>query len=179
MMTIPSTNKGNRHRERAQTFLEFALVFPIVLLITYGIIEFGRMVFIYAAVTGSAREGARYGAAAGIGTNGYIQYADCKGIRDAVHKASLLVNIPDAEILIHYDRGPVAAPGSPKIVASTCEILRPNAGTKTDPIKMGDRIVVSVTAQFSPMIGGFLGVSEFPIHSTSARTILAKINLGP
>jgi Flp pilus assembly protein TadG len=179
MMTTPFTYKEKHHKERAQTFLEFALVFPIVLLITYGIIEFGRMVFIYAAVTGSAREGARYGAATGIGANGFIQYADCQGIRDSVHKASLLVNIPDAAILIHYDRGPVAAPGSPKIVASTCEILRPNAGGKTDPIKMGDRIVVSVTAQYSPMIGGFLGVSGFQIHSTSARTILAKINLGP
>jgi hypothetical protein len=179
MITTLLTNKGKYHKERAQTFLEFALVFPIVLLITYGIIEFGRMVFIYAAVTGSAREGARYGAAAGVGVNGFIQYADCKGIRDAVHKASLLVTIPDSDILIHYDRGPVPAPGTPTIVANTCETLRPSAGSKNDPIKMGDRIVVSVTAQFSPLIGEFLGVSEFQIHSYNARTILVKINLEP
>ena len=160
--------------EIAQTMVEFALVFPIILLITYGIIEFGRMVFIYTSVTGAAREGARYGAAAGIGANGYIQYADCTGIRDAVHKSSFLITIPDSDILIHYDRGPATAQ-----VAATCETLRPNAGTKTDPIKMGDRIVVNVTAQYSPVIGGFLGVSGFQIQSTSARTILAKINIAP
>jgi Flp pilus assembly protein TadG len=166
-------------KENAQTMVEFALVFPIILLITYGIIEFGRMVFIYAVVTGSAREGARYGAAAGVGANGYIQYADCAGIRSAVQKTAFLVNIPNGNILIHYDRGPVAAPGTPYIVSSTCELLRPKAGTKTDPIKMGDRIVVTVSAQYSPLIGNFLGVSGFTINSYNARTILAKINLEP
>jgi len=34
--------------ENAQTMVEFALVFPLVLLITYGLIEFGRMIYITA-----------------------------------------------------------------------------------------------------------------------------------
>ena len=65
--------------------------FSIHLLITYGLIEFGRMVFIYAAVTGSAREGARYGAAAGNFNTRY--YMDCAGILNAVQRGAILTPI--------------------------------------------------------------------------------------
>lgn len=71
-------NKSYSVKRNAQTLVEFALILPLALLLTLGLIEFGRMIFMYAAVTSSAREGARYGAAAGVGVNGMVQYADCK-----------------------------------------------------------------------------------------------------
>jgi hypothetical protein len=155
------------NREKAQTMVEFALVFPIVLLITYGIIEFGRMIFIYSSVTSSAREGARYGIAAGIGANGIVQYADCKGIRDAVRKTAFLVSIPDSDIKIQYDNN-----GS-TIKSEGC----PPSTNSIDPkvIKLGDRIIVTVTAQYDPVIGGFLGVGGFKMTGKNYRTILMNI----
>jgi len=177
---IKPTKKFKLFRlENAQTMVEFALVFPIVLLITYGIIEFGRMLWIYSAVTSSAREGARYGAAAGIGPNGVIQYADCTGIRTAVQKTAILIPISNLNIFIHYDKGPVVPPAIPITVASTCETLRTAVASGNDPIKLGNRIVVTVIAQYEPLIGGFLGVSGFPINSLNARTILKDIEFIP
>jgi hypothetical protein len=169
-MTKPKTIFKRLNRETAQTMVEFALVFPIVLLITYGIIEFGRMVFIYAAVTGSAREGARYGAAAGDSGGGTPYYADCDGIRNSVHRTAFLVSIPDEDIDISYDVGPGLAE-----VAATCEDLADEVSDNNDPIDLGNRIIVNVTAQYQPVIGGFLGVSGFPINAENARTILANI----
>jgi hypothetical protein len=76
-------------QEKAQTFVEFALVFPLLLMVVYGIIEFGRMLFIYTTVTASSREGARYGSAAGD-TGMYVpHYADCVGIYDSIKKISI------------------------------------------------------------------------------------------
>jgi hypothetical protein len=152
--------------EHAQSMVEFALVFPIVLLITYGIIEFGRWIFIYSAVTGSAREGARYGLAAGVGPNGIVQYADCQGIRDAVDKTAFLISIPPSNIIINYDDG--------VNIKSSC----PPSTNPNDPnrIKLGDRIIVTVTARYKPVIGGFLGIGEFyDITQTNYRTILLNI----
>jgi hypothetical protein len=155
--------------ENAQAMLEFALVFPIVLLITYGLIEFGRMIFIYSAVTSSAREGARYGAAAGK-VDGIPQFAYCSKIRDAVRRTAFLITIPDNKIWISYDNGPGL--GS---VAPTCEALNPSN------IDLGDRIIVKVIAHYEPMIGRFLGVGGFDITIENARTILVNIisNLNP
>jgi len=48
---------------RGQSMVEFALAFPIFLLIVIGIMEFGRLFITYTSVYSAAREGARYGAA--------------------------------------------------------------------------------------------------------------------
>jgi hypothetical protein len=169
-MIKPLKKLTHSKMEIAQTMVEFAIVFPVLLLITYGMIEFGRMMFIYAAVTGAAREGARYGAAAGIGPNGVLLYADCPGIRDAVRRTAVLVSIPDENIDISYDKGPDLAE-----VAPTCEDLATDVSNDDDPIKLGDRIIVHATAQYEPVIGGFLGVSGFQINAENARTILVNI----
>jgi hypothetical protein len=169
-MTIPFKKLNHSKMEIAQTMVEFAIVFPVLLLITYGMIEFGRMMFIYAAVTGAAREGARYGAAAGDSGGGTPYYADCDGIRNAVHSTAFLITIPDADIDISYDKGPGLAE-----VAPTCEDLATDVFNENDPIDLGDRIIVHLTAQYEPVIGGFLGVRGFPINAENARTILVDI----
>jgi len=156
-------------KENAQTMVEFALVFPVVLLITYAIMEFGRMVWIYAAVTGAAREGARYGAASGS-VNGTRYYKDCSGIRNAVRRNSALVTITDPNITISYDNGP-----SPTAIWNTCPPVGSNG---LDPIMLGDRIVVQVRAAYQPMIG-FLNFNGFTISARNARTILLNIEMGP
>jgi|WetSurSiteA1Bulk_404760.scaffolds.fasta_scaffold85588_2 hypothetical protein len=172
-MIKPFKKMAHSKREIAQTMVEFAIVFPIVLLITYGIIEFGRMVFIYTAITGAAREGARYGAAAGVGVNDILQYADCKGIRDAVKRTAFLVTIPDADIVITYDEGPGTS--------SKTDCPPPLDFDNPDHIKLGDRIEVRIeNVEFEPVVGRFLGVGNFTFPDfVNTRTILVKIPIEP
>jgi hypothetical protein len=100
------SNKPFR-QEKAQTFVEFALVFPLLLIIVYGLIEFGRMMFIYTAVTSSSREGARYGSAAGD-VGGYLpHYAHCEGIITAAERVGILAGALTIDIT--YDQGPGTA----------------------------------------------------------------------
>lgn len=51
----------SRHRVHGQSLVEFALVFPIFMLIVFGIIDVGRWVYVNNAFNEAAREGARYG----------------------------------------------------------------------------------------------------------------------
>ena len=45
--------------ERSQAMTEFALVAPVLLLLTFGIMDFGRALYFYAAAGNAAREAAR------------------------------------------------------------------------------------------------------------------------
>ncbi len=168
-MTPPIKKLSFFRKEKAQTLVEFALVFPVLLVITYGIIEFSRMVFTYAVVTGAAREGARYGAAAGGSYDNSVipKFADCPNIREAVRKNAFLVSIPDASIQIWYDR-----PGSGTI-ANGCP---PPISYGKYIIKPGDRVVVRISAKYTPVIK-FLGISELNIIGENARTILVNVPL--
>ena len=47
--------------ERGVAAVEFAIVFPLMLLLMFGIIEFGTMMYDQIMVTNAAREGARWG----------------------------------------------------------------------------------------------------------------------
>ena len=44
-----------------QALVEFALVLPIFLLLLFGLIDVGRLVYTWNALNQAAREGARYG----------------------------------------------------------------------------------------------------------------------
>ncbi|MBW8066617.1 MAG: pilus assembly protein [Ferrovum sp.] len=47
--------------ERGVAAVEFAIIFPLMLLLMFGIIEFGTMMYDQIMVTNAAREGARWG----------------------------------------------------------------------------------------------------------------------
>ncbi len=160
-------NKYYKDKRNAQTLVEFALVLPLALLITLGLIEFGRMIFMYAAVTSSAREAARYGAAAGVGVNGIVQYADCAGIRDAARRTAFLIAIPDSNISVWYDHGD-------DVQKSNCN--PPLVVANPNHFVSKDRIIVQVWVQYTPLIP-FLGLDKvgFHINSENRRTIMIGV----
>ena len=57
----PSTSgpKDRRRRSRGQSLVEFAVVFPVFILVLFGIIEFGFMLYSQMTVSNAAREAAR------------------------------------------------------------------------------------------------------------------------
>jgi Flp pilus assembly protein TadG len=52
---------GGRSSERGQELVEFALLLPLLLLLLFGIIEFGIAVLAYNTISNVGREVARYG----------------------------------------------------------------------------------------------------------------------
>jgi Flp pilus assembly protein TadG len=73
--------------ERAAQLVEFALVFPILLFVTAGIIDLGLVIKDYQVLTNAAREGARLGSIEGTGDdiveNRVAAYAAAGGLTAA------------------------------------------------------------------------------------------------
>ena len=88
-----------RNRQSGQDLMEYALALPIVLLFLMGILDLGRVVYVYSALHNSVRDGARYGV---------IRPADTAGIEAVVRsktggldQAELTVQVvqPDTETI--------------------------------------------------------------------------------
>lgn len=158
-------NRIHRKKEKAQGMVEFALTLPILLMLFFGIIEFGRLLFFYSVVVTSAREAARYGSAAGYAVGSTAYYQDCDGIRTAALRVGKLVGIQNtsADIPIIYDNGP----GTSSI--GSCPVL--GTGPALD---LGDRIIVTVNATFQPIVP-IVNVPAITLQSEAKRTILTDV----
>jgi Flp pilus assembly protein TadG len=157
---------------RAQAIVEFALALPILLMLLIGIFEFGRMVFVYSAVTNASREAVRFASAFGFGDATYHrQYQYCSAIRQVAKRHAFLMNLQDTDITIEYDHGPGTS------VFDTCP-----SGVTSDQtiiVKTGqDRVKVTVIANYTPMTK-FFPIGNRIFTSSSSRTILGFANVGP
>ncbi|MBE9474924.1 MAG: pilus assembly protein, partial [Chloroflexi bacterium] len=161
-MEINIFKKFNQ-KNKAQGIVEFALVLPLLLILVFGIIEAGRLLFIYSAVLSSSREAARYGSAAGEIT-GYIPYyGDCDGIRAAAMRIGRFAGVSATDVSISYDHGPTS---------STNFAICPLGGNEY--INLGDRITVQVVATFQPLLP-LVNFQPIPISAITRRTIIKDV----
>ena len=159
------------YKSPAQAMLEFALVLPILLLVIYGLLEVGRLLFIYNSVVAAARQASRYGAAIGLNTDGGVpRYRDCAGMRAAAQQMGFIDKIEDEDILIWYDNGEeknqtsYCAPGM-----VTDSSFYPSNGNTS-------RVRVQVSTEYTPILR-LTPLQPFTISSISARTILVSVQL--
>jgi len=166
--------KSNRkEHNKAQTMVEFALVLPILLLIIYGLLEVGRLIFIYSTVVSASREAARYGSATGLNQDGTkMRYNDCAGIQAAAYNVDFLrvINI----IVIQYDHGPKTLPPEGPIPGYP----PPFSSCPPGSIQTGDRIVVQVSATFTPL-AAIVPLNPITITSSNARTVIGSVQILP
>lgn len=158
-----------RRKERGQSMTEFALVLPILLLLIFGVIDFGRLLFLYVQVSNGAREAARYGSLVGLEhTSSWVrpQYVDCPSIRQAaIETFGLDAGIQPSDIVIQYDNGATLRSGL------SCPVIGGFPDHRL--ILPGDRVRVTITTQFqfvTPVIRDF--VPQIAVSFTAARTIL-------
>jgi Flp pilus assembly protein TadG len=151
------------NRQSAQAMIEFALVFPLLVFLLYGILEFGRMLFVYTSVVNASREAARYGAS--VGNLGAYRFLDCDGILAAARRNAILntIDAPD-NLTISYDRGPGTS-----AYANSC------ATVNESDVVLGDRINVTVTIPYAPLMP--VNFASFNITSTASRTIIRSVEI--
>jgi Flp pilus assembly protein TadG len=168
MLTPFSSQKHNLPKERAQAIVEFAIVLPILMMLLVGILEVGRMIFIYSAVNNASREAARYASAVGLADGGvYNKYQYCSEIRNVAKRSAFLITLADPNITITYDDGPGTS------TFDDCPTVTADTTVKVDS---GQRVNVSVTATYNPMVN-LVPVSSRTFTSRSSRTILGILEL--
>src|SRR5215213_9198272 len=99
-------NKFFARKNSAQAMVEFALALPVLLLLLYGVLEAGRLLFLYSTVVTGSRQAVRYGAATGENDDGTPRYNDCAGIRASANSVAFLSG-PDRfdEVKLYKDTG--------------------------------------------------------------------------
>ena len=173
--------KSNRYfpkKNRAQAMVEFAIALPILLMLLYGILEAGRMLFLYSTIVTASRQAVRYGSATGVGTGGVPRYQDCDGIRLTANRSDFLnaFDHTGSDIVITYDSGP----GTP--IFDTCD---GSVDTGVTPSTANTtRINVEIKGDFLPIVPRLVPFIERsatspggPILGESARTILVSISI--
>jgi hypothetical protein len=158
-------------KNRAQAIVEFMLALPVLLMLLYGVIEVGRLIFIFSSVANASRQAARYGSASGEIDN-VAFYQDCEGIRAVANQSAFIITFD--EINITYDRGI-----NPDGTSIPIEGVDPNPAVDSCPIKNytvrnGDRIIVQVSTTYEPILK-LLPLEPLEVVSASARSFLISI----
>jgi hypothetical protein len=174
----------NRKKDKkGQGAVEFALALPILLLLMYGLIEFGHLILVYTAVNSAGREAARYGVAVGDGTGGIPRYVDCDGIRAAAQNVGRFAGMEDSDISITYDYGPShVTPHDVLLNPATCENFRYHIVTSGEDWRIiyGDRIKITVSVIYTPLLSYFsLEVPSFAMSANAYRTIVKDARVAP
>ncbi len=149
-------------RQRGQTLIEFVIILPALLLVLYGIIEFGRLLYTYSAVVTASREAARYGTATGPGMGNVQQYLDVPGMTAAARRSAPSI---DMTLTVQYDKG-----------AGT---TRQNTYNALLPLASGERprVVVTVSATFTPLVP-LVKIPVITLAFDTARTIMSDLSVG-
>lgn len=157
---------------RAQAMVEFALVLMVLMMILVGILEVGRLIFMYAAVNNASREAARYASAVGLDTDpddgqNYLKYQYCKGIKERAERSAFFTPLT---VTITYDNGPTTS------AFDTCDVFPADTGVSVNSGLDLDRVKVKVEASYSPMVN-LIPIGTRIISSESARTIVGYLDL--
>jgi hypothetical protein len=167
MMKLFEKRAGKK--TRGQTMVEFALILPVLLMTMYGVMEFGRLLFIYVTTTSAAREATRY-ASAVEPTGGVARFQDCIGIRSAARQVDVLNAIETINVSYYADYGGT----------STLLGVCPNEGAATQVgpnLELGNQVVVEVISNFQPIVPMVpIGINQ--IEAESARTVIKDVPVG-
>ena len=146
---IRIVGRRKSRRSRGQALVEFALVFPVFMLVLFGIIDVGRYVYVSNALNEASREGARYGSVE------QWQYT-CPGS----------VGSPDRYTCTSaVTRGRLAGAPANVTAAVTCKTVGAGGALLSVPLAancgQSDLLTVTATAPnfqfFTPIIGQILG----------------------
>jgi hypothetical protein len=176
MEKIPYLNKriGNR-RSKAQGLVEFAFISMILFMLLLGILEMGRLMFIFSQISSAAQEGTRYGATHpleiisagrdGLNTYPAVAHSDdpCNIVAQAQARV-VLINPMDVGVEVGYDQGNPNPPYYPI----------PTNGDPPNFVVGRDRVVVTTTYQFHFAVGildRILPANGLTVQMVSARTI--------
>lgn len=149
-----------RQGDAGATLVEFAIVVPLLLVLLFGIVEFGRVIGEFTTIRTAAREGARF-ATTVESASGTPNYRDCSGIIDAVNSKVVLGTIESVSITW-------TAPG----YTHTCTDADPTNDPSQTEVVSGTTVEVLVTSTFDsvvPIMEIFLdGIS---LNTTQSREV--------
>ncbi len=132
--------RAKKWNRRGTAAVEFALILPVLVVLVFGIIEFGLLLYDKQVITNASREGARFG----------VEQAPTRPDLTAI---TGVVNNYTSSYLVTFASGAV----TPDVSApsGTCPSVSPES-CKTDPTTC-PLLTVAVTYQYTFLVLGNLG----------------------
>lgn len=179
-----------KRKTNGQALVEFTLVMPFFLALVLGMVDFGRIFFVYATTSNSLRQAAR---AAQIVEDtpdaSVVNFLDCDEIIERARQGVLDIGTPDVTVeyyRVDFDAGD-GEPGNGNDPDFNCATNPPGVGD----LQNGDIMRIEVTAQVNfvtPFLDLlFIGAAapegendedgEFEMTFASQRTILASLEV--
>jgi hypothetical protein len=139
---------GRRQRSRGQALVEFSLVFPIFMLLVFGLIDLGRLVYANNALSEAAREGARWGsvqARSALGLDAIETYTveHVSGLGGITVTASCIKPVGDDQACSQFDTLQVTAQGSFGMITPVIGQLMQAAGLNPFDIEATAQVIVN------------------------------------
>jgi Flp pilus assembly protein TadG len=130
----------DRHSERGASVLEFAIAFPVLLILTVGFVDFTRAIWGYNTLAYATREGVRWAAVRGSENP---EPATEETIADVVKDAAIGIKADELEVSAEWT--PNNDPGSVVQVTATheFEFMMPGIGKKTITLNTSSRMVIA------------------------------------
>jgi hypothetical protein len=191
---MASKTKTLFSRPKGQAMAEFSLALPILMLVVVGLLEAGRAVFMYSSVVNASREAVRFATAYGVDENDVLNVQNCAAIRETARRVGFLLPLEDDDIVIAYDSGSVyndpdgipnsgdethsPPPSTPDI--GTCDGAADGVDDGIDTtisLTCGDRVVVTVSTNYNPIIPLLIPLQNQTFTSSSARTFVGVVEL--
>jgi Flp pilus assembly protein TadG len=167
---------GAKRDGRGQTLVEFALVFPVIVLLLFGIFDFGRAIYAYNTIANAARQGARVAAVNQIevnqiDTSSTLCAEDMPvedptnahwSIRACAAGSAVSLGVQTSDVNVAYSKP-----------SASSKLACPAIPTTTSPLHVGCIASVKVTYTWTPstpVIGNILGpiklasTSQIPIE---------------
>jgi Flp pilus assembly protein TadG len=147
-----------RLRARGQGLVEFALIFPIVILVLFGIVDFGRAIYAYNTVANASRQGVRVAI-----VNQNPSGTGCLGASGGNPPDTTKVSAADCAAAAAIAMGPVTV---------SVTYRDPTDTTACSPAAVGCIAVVTTSYQFraiTPVISALVGAIN--LSSTSKEPV--------
>jgi Flp pilus assembly protein TadG len=157
-----------------QTMVEFALVLPILLLMFFGVIDFGRLVYMNSVLSQAAREGARVGAveASWVGSSdpscgtvgGPVCPANETALRTDITNAANRMTTPFGNVAhLYFSCDAVGSAPENEWTVTAC----PNGSRSFSVHAVSVRVDMTFTA-VTPIIGQIIG----PVTTSAASSMV-------
>ena len=154
--------KYGSRREQAQSLVELALSFMIVMFLLSGIVDIGRAFFILIELRDASQEGAIY--ASLYPATSY----DTETINRVLASSTNPINLQN-----EYDAGNLTVTIATQDGHMRCAAFH---GTGSDTWAHGITVTVTYTFPFTmPLIQTFIGSNTMPLRSSTTNTILYPI----
>jgi Flp pilus assembly protein TadG len=163
---------SNNRPRRGATLVETALVLPVVLMMLFGIFEYGRFMFLYTTATNAVRDGARY-AAVRTGSTTSTTTADVVTVVNN-KMGGLNGTLGDYKVEVYFADPAKLALTTPEIDVHPSYKPYNASANSWKETSYGDKIAVVMTGDYRPTMAQLLALGNNTVFKLRVISLMTS-----